>query len=547
MMERNSATAAARGGFAMTLLAAAMAAAHMPVAAQAPAAPAPLAPLAPAPEPVFAIRGFQVTGDNPLPPADTARVLAPYIRPDATMASLQQATVALETALRERGYGLHRVALPPQEVGATVRLEIVRFTVARVAIEGAQIYGEDNIRRTVPELQEGRTPNFKRLAVQTAIANENPNKQVQVGLREADEPDRIDATVTVKESRPWSFAVNASNTGSESTGRDRLTVAGSHTNLFDRDHQFTGAYTTSVERTSDVRQLGLAYKVPLYGLGGVVGASYTRSDVVGDFGAFTSTGAGHAAGVSYTHYLPPQGGRRSYVSVGLEDKVFEATRINDLLVPGALDRRSRPLVLGYNARTESNTAVWGYDLALAFNLGGGRANDLASYRSEDPRVTTTRWKALRGGMHWAAPFAQGWLFAAQAQYQYSPDVLIAGEQFGLGGYGSVRGTRIERPLSADKGLAGTLEVSTPELAPGLRLFGFTDAGQLWNNDPDGLVKLSSDRLAGAGAGVRFSRGPVVASIEYGRVVTGSKVSSAVNPAAPDRGDDRLYVNLGIRF
>ena len=538
MKERHRASAA--------VLAIALAGGCGPVLAQAPAAPVPLAP---APEPVFAIRGFQVTGDNPLPAADTARVLAPFIRPDATMSSLQQATVALETALRERGYGLHRVALPAQEVsGGTVRLEVVRFTVSKVAIEGAQIYGEDNIRRTVPELREGETPNFKRLAVQTAIANENPNKQVQVGLREAAEPDRIDATVTVKESRPWNFAVNASNTGSESTGRDRLTVAGSHTNLFDRDHQFTGAYTTSIERTDDVRQLGLAYKVPLYELGGVVGASYTRSDVVGDFGAFTSTGAGHTAGVNYTHYLPPQGGRRSYVSVALEDKVFKATRINDLLVPGALDRRSRPLVLGYNARTESNSAVWGYDVALAVNLGGGRANDLASYQSEDPRVGTTRWRAVRGGLSWASPLGQGgWLFAAQAQYQYSPDVLIAGEQFGLGGYGSVRGTSIERPLSADKGLAGTLEVSTPELAPGLRLFGFTDAGQLWNNDPDGLVKLSSDRLASVGAGLRFSRGPVVASIEYGRLVTGSRVSRALNTAAPERGDDRVYLNLGIRF
>ncbi len=534
-MERNRASAA--------VLAIALAGVCGSAAAQGPA------PLAPAAEPVFAIRGFQVGGENPLPASDTARVLAPYVRNDSTLSSLQEATAALENALRERGYGLHRVALPPQEVGGgTVRLEVVRFTVSKVAIEGAQIYGEDNIRRTVPELREGETPNFKRLAVQTAIANENPNKQLQLGLREAAEPDRIDATVTVKESRPWSFAVNASNTGSESTGRDRLTVAGSHTNLFDRDHQFTGAYTTSIERTDDVRQLGLAYKVPLYELGGVVGASYTRSDVVGDFGAFTSTGAGHTAGLSYTHYLPPQGGRRSYVSLALEDKVFKATRINDLLLPGALDRRSRPVVLGYNARTESNSAVWGYDIAVAVNLGGGRANDLASYRSEDPRVETTRWKAVRGGFSWASPLGQGgWLFAAQAQYQYSPDVLIAGEQFGLGGYGSVRGTGIERPLSADKGLAGTLEVSTPELAPGLRLFGFTDAGQLWNNDPDGLAKLSSDRLASVGAGLRFSRGPVVASIEYGRLVTGSRVSRALNTAAPERGDDRVYLNLGIRF
>jgi serine protease Do len=61
-----------------------------------------------------------------------------------------------------------------------------------------------------------------------------------------------------------------------------------------------------------VHQVGLTYKVPLYQLGGVVGASYTKSNVVGNFGAFSSTGAGRTAGISYTWYLPPDGGRRSY-------------------------------------------------------------------------------------------------------------------------------------------------------------------------------------------------------------------------------------------
>ncbi|TFZ03057.1 ShlB/FhaC/HecB family hemolysin secretion/activation protein [Ramlibacter henchirensis] len=546
MSKGNRAPAARRCAAAVSVLAAALAGTWGPAFAQTRSPTSP-PPLRSAPEPVFQIRGFHVTGDNPLPAGETARVLAPFLRTEATMSTLQQATVALETALREAGYGLHRVALPPQEVGSTVRLEVVRFTVSRVTIEGAQINGEGNIRRTVPELQEGQTPNFKRLAVQTAIANENPNKQVQVGLREADEPDRIDATITVKESRPWNVLVNASNTGSDSTGRDRLTVAGSHSNLFDRDHQFTGAYTTSVERTSDVRQLGLAYRAPLYEQGGVLGASYTRSDVVGSFGAFTSTGAGHTTAVNYTHYLAPQGGRRSYLSLGLEDKVFNAARINDVVVPGALDRRSRPLVLGYNARTETNTSTWGYNLALAFNTGGGRANNLVSYQSEDPRITTTSWKALRGSFNYATPLEDGWLLSFRTEYQYSPDVLISGEQFGIGGYGSVRGTAIERPLSADKGVAATLEALTPELLPGLRLFGFADAGHLWNNDPNGLNKPSTDRLASLGLGLRYNQGAFVGSLEYGRLVTGSRVPVELNSAAPERGDDRLYVNLGLRF
>ena len=145
--------------------------------------------------------------------------------------------------------------------------------------------------------------------MQTAIANENPNKQIQVGLREADEPDKIEATSAGKEKGPGTFALGLSNAGSDSSGRDRLTVSGGHTNLFNLDHQFVGAYTTSIERTSDVKQLGLSYKVPLYAQGGVIGASYTRSDVVGNFGTFTSTGAGHTLGLNYTMYLPPQGGQ----------------------------------------------------------------------------------------------------------------------------------------------------------------------------------------------------------------------------------------------
>jgi len=530
-------------------LAAGASSAQAPAPAPAAASPAPAAPPMPAPAAaaVFPIRGFQIEGENPIGEAEAQRVLAPFVRPNATLETLQAATAALEKALRDRGYGLHRVALPPQEVGAAVKLSIVKFAVGKVTIDGASIYDAGNIRRTVPELREGDSPNFKRLAVQTAIANENPNKQLQVGLRESDEPDRIDADIKVREERPWTMGLSLSNAGSRSTGHDRLTLSGGHTNLFNRDHAFIGAYTTSLKNPDDVKQLGLSYKVPLYEQGGVVGASYTRSDVVGNFGAFSSTGAGHTFGLSYTHYLPPQGGRRSYVTLGLDDKVFDASKINDIIVPGALDRRSRPLSVSYAARTESDTSVWGYETALAFNTGSGRGNELANYQSEDPRITTVHWQALRGSISYSAPLAKTWLWNASLHYQYSPDVLISGEQFGLGGQGSVRGTEIERPVSGDKGLSTSFELGTPELMQGLRAHGFLDGGYIRNNQPNGGTKPSSDRLASLGLGLRYFHGHFSASAEYGQLILGSRVPLAVNPNAPQRGDHRVYVNLGLRF
>src|SRR5207247_238653 len=158
---------------------------------------APNPPITSVPPPHFAIRGFKVTGDNPLGDGETSRVLAPYLRADASIDTLQQAASALEKDLRDKGFGLHRVSLPPQELGETVTLVIVKFTIAKVEIEGRTVSDEGNIRRMLPELREGHTPNFTKLAIETAIANENPNKQVQVGLKESDELDKIDATVTV--------------------------------------------------------------------------------------------------------------------------------------------------------------------------------------------------------------------------------------------------------------------------------------------------------------------------------------------------------------
>ncbi len=495
----------------------------------------------------FAIKGFKVTGENPLGTGETTAVLAPFLRTDATIETLQKATAALEAALRDKGHGLHRVALPPQEVGDTVTLEIVKFTIGKIAISGLTRYDEANIRGSLPELKEGTTPNFKRLAVQTTIANESPAKQITVSLKESDEPDKIDATVQVRESKPWNLAVTWANTGSSATGRDRLTVSGGHSNLFNKDHQFIGAYTTSVERPSDVQQIGLSYRIPLYEWGGVLGASFTTSDVLGNFGAFSSTGAGHTLGFNYTHHLPPEGGRRSYLTVGLDDKVFDVTQINGIPVPGQIMRRSRPVTIGYVAKIETDAAFWGYNADLAFNLPGGTGNNLAAYVTEDPRVTTARWVALRAGASYSGAFASKWMWSLRGQLQLSPDALISGEQFGLGGSSSVRGAS-ERPISGDRGLFTSLEVSTPELMTGLRGIGFLDAGWLSNNNPNATNKPASDRLTGVGFGLRYSTpGGFAVSADYGRVLTGSVVPLAINASAPKKGDEKVHVNVSLRF
>ena len=116
------------------------------------------------------------------------------------------------------------------------------------------------------------------------------------------------------------------------------------------------------------------------------------------------------------------------------------TQFNGVALPGQSVRRSVPLTLGYNARMESDTAVWGFNLDWASNVPtGASGNDLASYRTEDVRINTVQWNAVRGAANYAAGWANGWVWGVRGQFQYSADALIAGEQFGLGGATSVRG------------------------------------------------------------------------------------------------------------
>jgi hemolysin activation/secretion protein len=303
-----------------------------------------------------------------------------------------------------------------------------------------------------------------------------------------------------------------------------------------------------LERAQNVKQLGLNYRIPFYAQGGVMGLSYTSSDVVGSFGSFNSSGAGETFGVNYNLYLPPLGGRRSYLSLALDEKLFNISKINGVEVPGQMQRGSRPLTLGYTARVESDKAVWGYNADIAANLPGSTGNTLVAYQTEDGRIQTVDWSVVHLGANYLASMESGWLWSARGQLQYSGSALISGEQFGLGGAASVRGTG-ERILSGDSGVSITLEMTTPELFRGVRLLGFVDGGWLGSNNTLASTssKGASDQLASAGLGLRYSLGWLNLSADWGHVVTGANIPVNGGALIPKAGDEKLHLNLTARF
>lgn len=516
--------------------------------------------------PRFAVTGFELRGPDPLPPGRALSVLAPFVGPGASLARLREAVAALEAALRAEGLGLYRVVLLPQVLQDRVALEIRPQRIDQVEVAGARFSTELQLRRALPALSPGATPDLHTLAAQAALANESPTRQLQVVLREGRGTaagDSVDAQVLVREQRPWSLAGSLSNHGSAATGRDRFTLSGRHANLAERDIDLQGTYTTSLEKPQDVRQAGVALRVPLYSLGWQVSGFYTRSDVAGDFGGFTSTGAGHVAGIDYATYLAVGGEARHLVGVFLQDRLFEATRIDGLVLPGQLDRRSRPVGLRYAGRLDAQAGPaaaageggggfgqgqghgdWQWGLEWLANTGWGAGNDLAAYQSEDPRITRTRWQALRLALAQGRNLA-GWRLSWRTQGQWASTALIAGDQFGLGGLTTVRGTREERPLAGDSGWQGSVELSTPAQT-GWRLAGFVDGGGIANRAAV-TGRPDRDLLASAGLGLRWSGPGANLVLDWGRIIRGSRTPLSALPSAPQRGDERLYLALTLSF
>jgi hemolysin activation/secretion protein len=521
-------------------------------------APAQTVPAPPIQQQPPLIQSVDVRGSNPLS-ADTTRALvAPFLQTPATLDSLAALTTALESALQAAGYSLYKVVLPPQTLGSSLQLEVVRFNLGQVDVRGNQHVDRANVLTSLPELTPGQSPNLQRLALQTRLANAAPHKQVRVGLRESATPDSVDANVTVQDHSPWLFGADMSNTGSTATGKDRITLLASHGNLFNRDHGLSAVWTTSAERPNDVQQWGLSYRIPLYTLGGTLNASLSQSDVTGRFGAFNSTGAGRTTQIGYTQLIPAAGNWTGEWSLNLNDRLFNGAQLhdaNDHPIAGTTtpDTRSRSLNLGHAGTVEADGAAWAYNLSAATALSGGRGNDLAAYNNggTNPAITTTHWTALRGNASLQATqlplLPARWTLVLRGEFQASHQALIPGEQFGVGGANSVRGLP-ERSLQGDSGVQTTLELRGPELWPGLNLLGFVDTGWLVNNHPNATTRLESDQVTSTGLGLRWVHPAGLSlNLDYGRVVKGSQLPLANAPSAPRAGDDRLHLGVSMRF
>lgn len=487
----------------------------------------------------FTVTGFKVDGDNPLPAALTQATLQPFVGQHNGIERLQQAASALEEVLRDRGFGFYRVVLPPQDIGGEIKLQMFKFLLGTTEVKGNQVFTNENILRSVAQLKQGTSPNTHDLARDLAVANENPSKRANVTFKQGQVADTIDATIDVADSRTVTGFVAIANTGTLATGYNRVTAGVTHNNLFDLDHQGTFTYTTSPSAIGQVRQYGGYYKAPMYQWGGILSGYYSWSSVdSGSVAGLNVTGRGQFLGVQYAHYFAPEGDYRAYLSVGLDDKHFDNSKI---VTAGGLpvfpDYRTRPVTVSYVGRFDKKWGFWGYNIDWVRNLTwGGGNNDFAA--GANRAGATNRWFTVRLGADITMALPEKWVGTARLKTQLSGKALVPGEQFGFGGAQSLRGLT-ERQISGDTGWLLNLEALSPPIMENLRGIVFYDVGQVRRHDD--LITPQAG-ASSVGFGLRWAHGNNLSgSVDYARVL------SMVNGFPPGTARDRVHFSMNWKF
>jgi hemolysin activation/secretion protein len=498
-------------------------------------------------DPVFAIKSYEISGNTLLPDSDLQAAVSAYTGEQKNFKAIQEALKAVETKYAQAGYASVRVMLPEQEVDSgKIQLKVIEAKLGKVSVVGNNHFSTENIRASVPSLAENRIPKMDDISASLRVANENAAKQTSLVFQPSDNDGQIDASLRVTDEAPLKLGVSLDNTGTSSTGDYRLGLLVQHANLFDRDHIASAQIITSPGHQNDVKIIGLGYKIPMYRYGDSIDIAYGYSNVDSGSvsvagGVLGISGSGQIASAKYNFYLPKLQSWEQKLALGLDFRAYSNNVTDNVssesLVP---DITVHPVSLSYYGFTQHENLDLSLNLTLARNLSGGQKGGAADFEASRTGASAN-YNLLRYGLNLGYTLPANWLLRGTLAGQYTSDLLVSGEQFGAGGYDSVRGFN-EREIAKDRGTRASLEILTPDLAAimglnqgRLQMLAFYDAARLTQNDPL-PGEQAHENIASAGLGLRFSYARKLSiRLDYGVVTQAGGTQKT--------GDSRLHGSL----
>lgn len=292
--------------------------------------------------------------------------------------------------------------------------------------------------------------------------NRNPFRQTNSIFSPSGQNDVTDIELVTEDRWPWRFFAGVDNSGIRQTGRTRYFAGFNWGNVFNLDHilsfQFTSGsdfdkyWSTSLHYTAP---LPWRHTLVLYG-----GYSHVKSDLTAP-GMRTK---GYSAQASLRYEIPIYpllnfledflfgfDWKRTNTSLDQDGDIFFDQSVN-----------ITQLVLGYNGGYEGSWYKVSGTIEV-FGSPGQWLSDQSRSRYRDLREgANNRYIYTRLAIAPILEIGYGFTMHTKLRGQISSTNLLASEQFGLGGWDTVRGYQV-REVNADNVFIANLEFRSPPI------------------------------------------------------------------------------------
>lgn len=510
-------------------------------------------------EPSFDVFEYVIEGNTVLPADVVERVVTPHLGPGRGFKDIEAARTALEKAYQDAGFLSVLVSLPNQKIDSgEVRLEVTETPLSRVDVSGSQYHLPSKLREKLPSLKEGEVPHFPQMQRELAQV-QSADMQVTPLINASPDGNAIEVDLQVKDEAPLTASFEFNNGQSFNTSRGRIAASLMHTNLFQLGHTLGLSWQYAPYRPADSNILSLIYGLPLSPRDDVLLVA-TRSDsdtptgLGGNASPTATVSKGEIFGLRWNRRLDAGSWpARHSLYAGLE---YKHNRDFNTFVDGLVTQRPP---LRYTIVTGGYDLSWfgsqgaqtrmGTSLKLSTQTLGGRMVDCNGTRLEqfDCKRAGASADFLAWGLNLghARDLVGKWRLDASLNLQLATGPLPSGEQYSLGGPGSVRGY-YDFEQTGDAGWNTRLELITPVWLSfaGVEFTGlaFHDRGMVQLDRPQ-TGQQARTQLGSVGLGLRAKGDEgLEVSVDVARVLfdTARPVDNGQREYASGAKADRRY-------
>lgn len=472
--------------------------------------------------------------------------LKPFLGKPVSLASIRKMAQVAMGHCQKAGRPFVKVTVPEQDITTG----IVHFVVKEarlddIRVEGNKYYPSKRYLKVVKRNEDG-TIDEKQLLRALNRFNANAFRRVRPFFVAGKEPDTTDLVLRAEERFPVRFYGGYEDTGSETTGLDRLLVGFNWGDGFFHDHEIGYQYATDIDVDRLQSHSGY-WRIPLPNgdkLAFSGGYSTTRSTISDDL---VGPSVNWQASMRYQMPFEDIGSYTHRLDLGFDFKQTE----NNLEFGGqevfSSSVDTAQFALQYIGEAVDRWGTTDFSVYGFFSPGHltthMQTSDYTKARTgTDPQYA---YGAVDVTRVWKLP--KGMSIAHRIYGQFATNRLQSTEQLLLGGVHSVRGYD-DRLVAADQGVQINVELRSPDFMLGrindddqyenrLQFVLFYDYGWGYNLGRF-AIEEKNVYLNSVGAGVRYRLGTHVdARFDYGRLLHSLKGGLV--------GSDHGRIHLGV--